>query len=432
MPYTPISNALLEQAIAARALTQLNRTCIFPKVATVGYEPGAFERGESVKVRRPKRRQAADLDPRVAAATMTETSFFNASVTLERLWIDGFPIYGHDPAQAVEKYIEESALQIADAIATPNDDYMYSAYRTWSLPSTGSVALGAHPPVAVVAAVDSSGQLTDFNNTVLRSANTVLDTANVPSTSRFSVISSVAKGAFLGDAVVVTGFVATQIGGGELVQQGLQQGAFVERYGFKITGSNTVTGQSASLDLDTTGGSQGTLAIASCAANTAFTVDDEATTTYAGAVDFTLTVTGSLQNVAVGQIARIGTSSKATAFGVVLRVASNVVTLIPYTPTGSKLGAAQITPGTDVFSIPSIPSVNVCNHQEGLLMATRQIAAPSEGSGVKAASIMSPETGLSMQVFRGGYDITRVREFMAAYLLTGTRFSDWRKGALML
>ncbi|GAC1493090.1 MAG: hypothetical protein NVS2B14_06080 [Chamaesiphon sp.] len=150
-----------------------------------------------------------------------------------------------------------------------------------------------------------------------------------------------------------------------------------------------------------------------------------------------MTAATALQNVGVGQIARLGTSSSAKAFGVILRVDTTtptapVVTLVPYAPNGTKLVAAQITPGTDVFSIPSIPSVNTVNHKEGLLMATRTIKEPSAGSGVIGSTMVDRDTSLTMQVFRGQYDLTHVRELMACYMLTGTKFSDWRKGALIL
>ncbi|MHC5826219.1 MAG: hypothetical protein ACYT04_62765, partial [Nostoc sp.] len=114
MPTQPFSpnTALIEVAIAQRALTQLNLAAMYPRVAVRDFEPGAFERGDSVKIRRPKRRTATDLNPRVAPFVFTEAQFFAGNVQLERLWTDGFLTYGYDSNQTMERYLAETASQI--------------------------------------------------------------------------------------------------------------------------------------------------------------------------------------------------------------------------------------------------------------------------------------------------------------------------------
>ncbi|MFM6254218.1 MAG: hypothetical protein ACKPEQ_34600, partial [Dolichospermum sp.] len=150
------------------------------------------------------------------------------------------------------------------------------------------------------------------------------------------------------------------------------------------------------------------------------------------------TCTTALSNsVAVGQIARIGTSNTVKAFGVILRISratptAPVITLVPFAPNGTKLTATDIIAGTDLFSIPSIPSINTVNQREGMLMATRKMAEPSPGSGAIAASATDPETNLTIQVFRGNYDTGTVSEKNAYYMLTGSKISDFRKCALIL
>lgn len=419
-PFSPNSPALLETAIAQRALTQLNLAAMYPRVAVRDFESGAFERGDDVTIRRPKRRVAQDLNPRVSAFNFTEAQFFAGNVELERLWTDGFLFYGYDSTQTMERYIQETADQIADAIVTPNDEYMYSQFRTWDIPAIGQVNLGDDPPVAVAACVDLNGQLTAFNNEGLRAATVFLDQENVPSSNRYCVISSTAKGAFLGDSVVVSGFAAASIGSGALIQRGLQVGELVERYGFLVGGSNTVGGQDTSVL---------PVAISAVVNNTDFVYADQNALTPVGAVDITV---ASSVRVAVGQIARIGSATNATAFGVVLRIAGNVITLVPYAPFGNKLLSTQITPGTDEFEVPAIPSVNTVNHMEGLAMATRPIAEPRAGSGAVAASIRDPITNLSIQVFTGQYDLGTVSERNAAYMLTGSKITDFRKCGLIL
>lgn len=439
MPTFSQNNALLEVAIAQQALTQLNLNAMYPKVCIKDYQPGAFERGDFVKIRRPKRRTAVDLNPRNAGYAFNEAEFFSGELALERLWTDGFLTYSIDSTQAVSLYISETASQIADAIATPNDNYMYNQFRTWAA-STGTVRLGDHAPLAISACVNSSGSLAPFNNEGLRGATVFLDRENVPQDNRYCILSSTAKGAFLGDSVVVNGFAAATIGSGGLIERGLRLGEFVERYGFRVSGCNSVGGQVGVNDLSTEGGVQGTLAIASVADNTQFVYADLSGNVPVGAINLTLTVasTFALSNsVAVGQIARIGTSSNAKAFGIILRIDTTtatapVLTLVPYSPDGTKLNPAQIVPGTDLFSIPSIPSVNTVNHVEGLAMATRQIQEPGAGSGAVAASIVDPTSNLSIQVFSGNYDLGRVRQLNAAYMLTGAKITDFRKCGLIL
>jgi len=427
------NDALLEKRIADSALTQLRLRAMYPRVAMTDYEDRAFNFGDVVTFRRAKRRRAQELDPRTGTLSFAEAEFASGELKLEKLFGDPIISYGHDSRQTMEKYMIETGEMIADAIATPNDEYMYSNFRTWNIASSGVVKLAAHPPIAISACVDfATGQLAKFNSNGLTGADTFLSQENVPGSNRFCVMSSSAKGAFLGDAVVVTGFAAASIGSGQLIQRGLQVGEFVERYGFMAAGSNVVGGQSAVADLDTAASAQATLPIGSIAANTDFQYADHTTLTYLGAVNFTLTVGTALQNVAVGQIARIGTSSRATAFGVVLRVASNVVTLVPYSPEGIKLLPGDITPGTDVFSIPRIPSINTVNHREALAMATRMVRQPSPGSGAVAATVTDPDTNLTIQVFTGNFDVGNLTEKRAAYMLTGSKVTDFRKCGFIL
>lgn len=434
------NSSLLEVAIAKQALTQLNLIATYPRVGIKDYQAGAFERGDSVKIRRPMRRTAIDLNPRnpsnAAGYPFEEAKFFSGNLVLERLWTDGFMTYSYDSSQSIGLYVSETASQIADAIATPNDSYMYNKFRTWAIPSSGAVSLGDHPPIAISACVNSSGQISNFDNNGLRGATVFLDKENVPQDNRFCILSSTAKGAFLGDSVVVNGFAAASIGSGRLIERGLQIGEFVERYGFRVGGSNSVGSQTSVANLSTNSTAQADLAIASIADNTEFTYADFSTTTNIGAVNLTLTNASETLStgVSVGKIARIGTASKATAFGVILRVnsAGNVVTLVPYAPDGTKLHPSQISTATDKFSIPAIPSVNTVNHIEGLAMATRKIQEPSPGSGAVAASVVDPSSGLGIQVFTGNYNLGLVRELNAAYMLTGSKITDFRKCGLIL
>jgi hypothetical protein len=441
MAYTALTDALLVKELAVSALTQLNLKAVFANAATGNYEKGAFEKGEAVKIRRPTKRVAQDVDPRGAGLTLAEGTFFSGELALERQWGDGFPIYGIDPSQSLDKYITETSDQMGDSITSANEPYLYGKFRNWSA-TTGTVRIGANSPLAIVAS-QSSGAYAAMNNATALNAAKVLDVNNVPDTNRYMILSPSAKTDFLGDAIQVNNFVSAMIqgqsSGTNLLANGLGLGKYVDRDGFMVTGSNVVTGQTGVADLDTASGTQATLAIASVAQDSSlFIAADFLATTYVGAVAITLTASTALStSVAVGQIARIGVSGSITAHGVILRIdrttaTAPIVYLVPYDVTGNLITAAQITAGTDLFSVPTIRSVNVGYHKEGLLFATRELRTPSAGSGAFSGFLASPETGLSIQVLQGSYDVTKTKENSAFYTLTGATFSDYRKGVLVL
>jgi hypothetical protein len=136
--------------------------------------------------------------------------------------------------------------------------------------------------------------------------------------------------------------------------------------------SNTIDGQSATLDLDSAASAQATLAIAAVAADTTkFFHADITGQVPIGAIDITLTTgTALTAGVAVGKIVRIGVvGQRSKGYGVILRVNSTVptapvITLLLCSPAGKRLDASKVIVGTDVFSIPEIPSVSHAHHQE--------------------------------------------------------------------
>jgi hypothetical protein len=340
-------------------------------------------------------------------------------------------------------YIRETGGQMADSIATPNDEYLYDKFRTWSA-TTGVQSLGAHAPIMITAALDASNNLKDFDAVTLRSAATALDGKNVPDEDRFAVLSTTAKGAFLGDSVLVDSFAsAISINSGNLIRTGIPNATFIERYGFQTAGSNSVDGQVAQNVLTgAVSGDTATPVAASVALSEAALVSTDPMFKYAdlpsasnnvGAVSITLTATGTTLNsgVAVGMIARVG-----NFFGVILRIDTStptapVITLVPYDKQGRQQPAAAITTAMDL-SIPAIPSINVALHREALLIANRAIREPSGGSGAVAATMVNNQTNEIIQVFFGNYDLTTVSEGRAYYKLTGALMSDVRKAVLML
>ena len=433
-------SAVVPQLVAQQALYQLNRKVVFTKAAMGDYEPVGFQRGDAVTVRRAKIVTAQDYDPRSGSpATKAEPGYASSSLTLERLFTAGFPVYGQDSRDSIERYVPEYSRQIAQSIAKEADNYLYNKFRTYSIASTGNISYGFNPPVGIVAAV--SGQsLAAFDKSVLTAADYVLSGNDVPADdNRFAIISNRAKSDFLNSATLVEGFTAAQGGATEQFIGGLPNGMFVNRYGFNISGSNAVTGQTGVTDLDTAVSTQGTLAIASVAANTAFTLADYYTSTSLGALDITLTCsTGLSTSVVVGQICRIAPSSTSiTGWGVILRIdrttaTAPVVTAAVFSSAGVQLTASQITAGTDLFSVPTIGSISVAYHKEALLYACRDIVAPSPGAGAVMAKQMDEDSNLSLSILNGSYQVDYLSESSRAVLLMGALLSDHRKACLIL
>jgi hypothetical protein len=438
---TSITSALLQQSIAAKALTTLNLMSIFPLIATTDYENGTFERGEQVTIRIARQKLAQDFDPRAGGFTYTEGSYATDTVTLERLWTEGFPIYSHDAPAAVAKYIVEIGAQVAKGIAVPNDAYMYGKFRTVAATS-GAVQYFANAPVQVVANVDATGTFTSFDNQVVRNAGQVFDTASVPASDRYIVMSSVAKNAFLGDSVRVTGFAAASRGSGDLIIDGLANNTFTPVYGFSAGACNTVNGQIAVSDMDTAASSQAELPVASIAQDTTSFFDSaKSAATPLGAINVTLTAGTALYigagGVAVGQIAQIRTTGNVPkAHMVILRIANAgttapIITGVPYTPAGVLLTAADFVAG-DKLRIPAIGSVNVASHKEGLLLSSREIALPQANSGAVGATQIDPVTKIAISVIKGAYDNKTLSQILSYHSLLGAKFSDHKKGCLML
>ncbi|HEY9643318.1 MAG TPA: hypothetical protein V6C57_22710 [Coleofasciculaceae cyanobacterium] len=442
MAITFAPDALItEKLVARRALTQLNLMSIFARAGIGDYETGSFELGDTVKFRRARISEADEYDPRTGnGLNLTQPGYVTGELKLEKLLTNGFPVYGSD--YRIDEYINDFSTQIAFSITTKFDSHLYNKFRTPTHADAGLVAYGAHAPVACVAAEDANGQLVDFNRQVLVAAGTVLERENVPPGMRYALLSSTAKGAYVGESVPVdAGYMEALAGGVQLLQQGLPIGQFVPRHGFMVGGSNIIGSQIGQDDLDANTGSSASLAISAAVADTGnggspfFLKADNAVATSLGAIVLTLTTTGALQNVAVGDICRIGPADAiAKAYGVVLRVdlTNKNVYIVPFSPKGLKLLAAQINLTTDKFSIPTIPSISIAMHQESLVYSSREMRPPSEGSGAVATTQVDPAVALAMQIWRGSYDVTRFRESQLATLLMGAKITDYRKCCLIL
>ena len=431
--------------LAKESLTQLKYNCVLPLTGVIDYEKGSFTLDDSVKIRRPKRRVAVNYDPREGGGISNEAEFFGGTLSLEVLWRDSYPVYSNTPDRSFDIYVQETATQIADAIGRANDQYVASKLRAYTATSGNvPVYLGDHPFIAMTASVDpTTGQLAKFRSDALLSARTTLKSMDVPDSDLYGVLSTAAEGAFIGDATELNRYVAAQIpgpsGGQSMYQQGIRRAQFVDRYGIKCTGSNSIYGQSALTALD--GANAAVLPIASVAEDTTkFFYADMMGNVPIGCLDITLTANTALNPaVGIGHIVRIGPSTSNAmpkGFGVILRInnaatTAPIITMAVYTPEGRQLRAGEIVAGTDVFSIPLVPSVNPVYHREALLIANRELRTDN-AQNVLVKTVVDPDTKLTLQLFQGNFDIDRLRSVNAAYCLTGAKVSDWRKGCFVL
>jgi hypothetical protein len=443
MAITPISSGLLEKPIAAKALVTLNREAIFPQTVTTNFSADKFQtQGDQVTTRIAIKRPAQDIDPRLGAAVAREGQYYDATVTMEKLWCDLLPIYGHDPSQSIERYVAETGEQAGIGIATSNDDYMYGAFRNWQA-TTGVVVLGKNSPVAIVANCDATGNFVAFDNSLVRAAGTALDLQNVPDrdNNRFLTMGSVAKGDFSGDTTRITGFAAGLQGSGQYILNGIPQSTYFPAYGFNVGASNVITNQNGlTLITGGTGTQADQLPLGTIAANTDFKDGQEFGQPAIGAISFTLTAGANntlSPNAAIGQIAQIRNSAGVPkAHFVILRIINPLTTTptvvgIPYTLKGQKMTVGAFV-NTDLLRIPFVPAVNVAHHRAGIIMVNRLIQEPSPGSGAVAGRIVDPRSGLVVQIMRGGYDLKTVSELLGYYMLTTTQFINFKMGVLAL
>lgn len=434
------------RTLADGSLFQLYRSSAFARAAVTSLEGrdlnSYFEKGQTTTLTRPKDiGEAQDYDPRSGSdASISETSFVNISLTLEKLFTAGFRVYSHDAD--VPRYTRDFSMSTGGAVRKSFDDYLYNTgFRTWSLAASGDVYLGNNPPVQICFQETSGGLLTDFSDQLLLSAGGTLGQADVPETNRFARLSARAAQSYMGAITPVTGAALAQAGA-PLAQMGLTQAAYMaqdfDMRGFMVRGSNAITGQTAVADLGDGAAVEPISAFATATGTDEFFFLDKATDTTAGAVRVTVDQTASLvAGVAVGKIARIGgASAAALAYGVILRVdaANKHVWLVPYNANGKALTAAELTAlgGTPNFSVPQIGSVNVGYHREHLAFATRLLAQPGPGEGAVAEAAVDLDTGLIMQVFKGSFNIHRFAGGIRTACLCGAEPTDMRKATLLL
>jgi hypothetical protein len=440
--YVRIEQPDVYKFLVARALTQVYMSSFFAKASATEFnEAAAFERGSTVSLRRPKNKgEAEDYNPRNSggnAAASVEPGYVNVDLTLDHLFTDAFPVYAHDANP--ERYIVDYSEVAAGAIRTSYEKSAYrECFRDYStIPASGIVNFSASSPLQIVASMDgvnnTGANFAPFNAGALTNASTVLDRNDVATSQRYTALSATAKGSFIGDTPMNQGFVAAQIGAGGILQGGLPMGQLVERYGFLCGGSNAVSFQPAVAAVVS---GSATVPVASTEADTTvFFAEDNSVLTPLGAVRITADASfiTSAGGVAVGQVAQIRNAGGTVtiALGVILRITGADIWMVPYSPTGVQLQAAQI-PADSIISVPLIGSVNVSYQREHLVTASRALQTPTDGSGAIAIPASDPESGLVMQLLKGSYDVDRFKEGCRLAMLCGFRGTDHRKAVLNL
>lgn len=427
---------ILPTSLAASALNQLNLLSVFSMAATGGYGDGAFAYGSEVQFRRIQIADAQKYNPRSGTpAVQNDLGYVTGKLTLDDLYTAGVPLFSSD--YGTEKYIKEAGQQIAFSITKGFDVDLYNRFRTPTHASTGTVKYGVNMPLRIVAN-ETTGTFTPFTQNLLIRGGAALDEEDTAPGDRYAIISNNAKADYLGSQTPVdAGAVYDRLGQSNLVRDGMPLGKFVERMGFWVGSSNVIGRngiQAAGTDLDTAASAQAALTIASAADDTTvFLKADYFTATPLGAVVLTLTATA-LQNIAVGQIARIASSGNATiAYGVVLRVdtVAKTVYLVPFATNGQQLSASAITANA-TFAIPLIPSVSVGYKKSALIYDTRQMEAPPAGAGATMVGARDDQSGLMLQIWQGGFDVDQFKSKMRYSLLSGSTFNDYRCGTFML
>lgn len=422
----------VQKTLAASILTQLYQQSFFAKASATEFDESASDVSSTICIRRPKDLgEAQEFDPRAGVdALLFEPEYVIVPLKLEKLYTMGIPVYSHD--YNVDAYINDYTVTATGAIRKSVDNYLYfTGFRNYDIPATGVVNYGAHPPLAIVVKEDASGNILPFDGDLLISADRILESYNVPSENRFAAISANAKASFLGDAVLVEGFSAAAAGGSAILAQGFPMGSVIQRYGFFCGGSNAVTSQLAVADV---GGGVTNNITAAVDDTTDFLQADRVGSIPLGAVRLSLASTPSPE-VTVGKIARLGANgAPSTAYGVILRVDSVTgdVWLVPFSPNGDKLDANAINTGSDLFSIPFIPSMNVGYHREHLVFASRLLREPSPGSGATMDVAVDASSGLALQIIHGGYNVERFRESVRVAFLCGATPTDFRKSVFLL
>jgi hypothetical protein len=445
--FSQLETSQVVRTLATGSTSQLFRLASFVRSGTtdVGGVPlkSAFEKGEQTRIKRIKDFGAAqDYDPRSGVDAQSQDAEYTFTpLTLDKLFVKGHPVYSQD-AQA-KTYCEDFFQTIGGALRLSFDDYLYErGFTDWTaLPTVGTVQMASNPTIQIVYEEDATGQLVSFGDNVLTAAGTTLDRNEVPSDGkRYGRISPDAGLGIDRSTTLVTGFAAASASsqpGNTIISDGIPMDMDFQRRGFNIAKTVAVKGRNASTNIgDGTATSTVTAAVTD---TTVFFNGDKSVggvNVPLGAVRLTIGVAAPSLNasVAVGQICRLGAvNAPALAYGVILRVdlLGKFVWVVPYSANGIPLVAAQI-PGATVFSIPRIGSVNPFYHAEHLVYATRLLSSPSEGSGAYSAAGVDPTGKIVSQVFKGGYQVNRLRESMLGTLLCGAAPSDHRKSVLAL
>jgi len=437
-----IDQALLALNIAVKAETVLTREAIYPNTANTNFDPsGYFNQGEKITGRIPLKRAAQNIDVRGAGVIFDEGAYTSFEVVLDMAFANGFIKYGTDPGESLAKYTIETGEQAGIAVATANDDYMYSAFRTWSA-TTGVVNLTKNSPIAIVANCDPLGNFTSLDSQLISNASVALDLNDVPDRDRqrYLIMGSVAKGNFNLDGTRITGFAAGLTGSGQYLINGIPQNQFFPAYGFNAAGSNVIKGQNGVTSVSVGAGLLPEATISVITPNTDFKDGQSVSNPNVGAVEFTLALGAGntlSPNVAVGQIAQIRSTGNAPkAHFVILRIvnaatANPILIGVPHSLNGRKVESSAFVT-TDKIRVPFIPAVGTAHHRAGLVMATRRVQQPTAGSGAYSAISVNPENGLAIQVFFGSYDVGKFSEKQTYVMLTGSQFVNFKMGVLIL
>lgn len=341
----------IPQVWAQRALDVLRANVVLTRLVT---RDAAFEpawRGKTLNIPYPGTFTAADKAADSTAAVQTPVGGTSVAVTLSKHKYVDFIVEDFAAAQAssalLDRYVRPAAIAIGDAV----EKDLWALYAGLSQ-SVGTIG-------------------TDVSETTVRAARRKLNDALAPLTPRHLVISSKDEIALLGATNLAAYFANARA-------QAVSEGAIGRLYGFDVWMSQMApVGSLVTLGTQTSG---------------TFTLTYGGQTTSGLAYNATeATVQSALEGlttIGAGNVAVTGSAGGPYTVRFQAALINNL---------------ASLTANFGSLTTPANASIkdtnyNLAIHPEAFILATRPFQDPPAQSGVQAAAVMDPETGLAIRV----------------------------------
>lgn len=359
------TSGFIPQAWANEALDVLRNNIVIAKLCArdSDFDDRGWV-GKQLNIPYPGTFAAQDKTPGSLASVQAPSNGATVSVNLSKHKTVDFII--EDLAQAtadvnlIQKYAQPAAIALAEQVESD----LIGLYSSMTGATSGVVA-------------------TDLTSAVVRQAQKNLDIAKAPRDDRFLLVSPKDMDALLGDSNLATYFAYSQAAS---IQDG-KLGAPL--YGFNVAMSQlapSVSGGHSVQNISITGAPTGGTFTLTYSGQTTAAIAFNAS---AAAVESAI---AALSNVGAGMVRVSGGPGPATAWNVVLFLASPAA----FTHTDSLTGGT--TPAVAVADSASAATINIAAHKNAVLLATRPFQDIPQGTGAQVAQAFDPMSGLSMRV----------------------------------